>query len=135
MAPDETPETRADPSPGDVVFIKDLLVRGIIGIQDWERKKKQDILVNLSIETDTRPAGATDDFPQALDYRRLAKDVIALCETGRPYLVEKLADDIARTALARQGARRATVRVEKPGALRFARSSGVEITRTPADYS
>jgi FolB domain-containing protein len=113
----------------DVIFIEDLLVRCIIGIHDWERKARQDVLVNIELEADTSPAGASDVFEDAVDYRALAKRVIAMAEASSYQLVEALAEEIARLSLADGRVRRARVRVEKPGALRFARSVGVVIER------
>ncbi len=119
----------------DTVIIRDLLVRGIIGVNDWEREKRQDIVINLSLSVDARAAGASDDIADALNYRTLTKRVIAHVETAEPYLVEALAHQIARIAIVDFGAQRAKVRVEKPGALRYAHSVGVEVERTAADYA
>ncbi|MDE2720952.1 dihydroneopterin aldolase [Candidatus Palauibacter polyketidifaciens] len=119
----------------DTVIIRDLLVRGIIGVNDWEREKKQDIVINLSLSVDARAAGESDDVADVLNYRTLTKRVIAHVEGAEPYLVEALAHQIARIAIVDFGAVRAKVRVEKPGALRYARSVGVEVERTAADYA
>lgn len=119
----------------DTVIVRDLLVRGIIGVNDWEREKKQDIVINLSLSVDARAAGESDDIADALNYRTLTKRVIAHVETAEPYLVEALAHQIARIAIVDFGAQRAKVRVEKPGALRYAHSVGIEVERTAADYA
>lgn len=119
----------------DTVIIRDLLVRGIIGVNDWEREKKQDIVINLSLSVDARTAGESDDVADVLNYRTLTKRVIAHVETAEPYLVEALAHQIARIAIVDFGAAGAKVRVEKPGALRYARSVGIEVERTAADYA
>lgn len=112
----------------DTILIKDLLLRGIVGINDWEREKKQDILINLEIGYDLRPAGRSDDVADTLNYRTVTKRVIDYVESSSHYLVEALAAEIARIALG-EGAERVKVRIEKPGALRFADSVGVEIVR------
>ena len=119
----------------DRILVRDLRVRGIIGLNDWERKKEQDILINLALEVDCRAAGASDDVADALNYRTLTKAVIAYTETSAHFLVEALAAGIARICVVEFGARRAVVRVEKPGALRFADSVGVEIARRPSDFA
>ncbi len=113
----------------DKILIKDLLIRGIIGIHDWEREKKQDILINIEMEADCRPAGLSDDFPDAVDYRALTKSVIGLIEGSEFFLVEKLAEEIARLCLEDSRVTLARVCVEKPGAVRFSRSVGVEVER------
>jgi FolB domain-containing protein len=121
--------------PQDRILIKDLLVRGFIGFQPWEREKKQDILINLTLFTDTCRAGETDRVEDALNYKTITKAIIAYVEddSTRHDLVESLAARIARLCI-EGGAERAVVRVEKPGALRFARSVGVEIERTREDF-
>lgn len=113
----------------DKILIKDLLIRGIIGIHDWEREKKQDILINIEMEADCRPAGMSDDFRDAVDYRAVTKAVIALVEVSGFMLVEKLAEEIAKICLENPKVSTARVHVEKPGAVRFSRSVGVAVER------
>jgi FolB domain-containing protein len=118
----------------DRIDIHDLLLRGIIGINDWEREKQQDILINISLFGDFRSAGDSDDIADTINYRTVTKKVIKHVETSKRFTVEALASDIARICLEEPGVQRARVRVEKPGALRFARSVGVEIERSPKDF-
>ena len=118
----------------DKIIIKDLLLRGIIGFQDWEREKKQDIRINVTLLTDMRTPGETDDPADALDYKRITKAIIAHVDETGYQLVEALATAIARICVVDHDAARAIVRVEKPGALRFSRSVGVEIDRERADF-
>ena len=119
----------------DKILIRDLLVRGIIGLNDWEREKKQDILINLTLEVDMRAAASSDDIQDSLNYRSLTKAIVAHVESSARFLVEALASDIAKIAVLDFGADKVTVRVEKPGALRFAQSVGVEIQRRGADFA
>ena len=118
----------------DKIIIRDLKLRGIIGINDDERVNEQDILINLVMFADTRSAGASDDIKDAVNYRTITKHIIRHVEASADFLVEKLVSDIARIVLTEYDVERAIVRVEKPGALRFADSVGVEIDRTRADY-
>jgi len=113
----------------DTIFIDDLLVRCIIGIHDWERKARQDVLINVELDVDTTLAGASDDFSDAVDYRDLAKRIIQMAEESGYQLVEALAEEVARLCLVDGRVEAARVRVEKPGAIRFARSVGVTIER------
>jgi FolB domain-containing protein len=113
----------------DMILIKDLLIRGIIGIHDWEREKKQDILINIVMEVDCRPAGLSDNFKDAVDYRAVTKKVLVLVENSSFFLVEKLAAEIAEICLEDERVEMARVRVEKPGAVRFSQSVGVEVVR------
>lgn len=115
----------------DQVLIKDLLVRGIIGINDDERRNKQDILINIVLLTDTRAAGESDNIKDCVNYRTVTKKVFAYTEQADRFTVEALANDIAQICLQEPNVKGARVRVEKPGAARFARSVGVEIERYP----
>ncbi|NOX54913.1 MAG: dihydroneopterin aldolase [Planctomycetes bacterium] len=117
----------------DQIEIKDLLVRAILGINDDERENRQDVVINLTLETDTRPAGRSDEIRDAVNYRTIAKRVIDLAEQSRYFLVERLAEEIARACLADERVQRVRVSVEKPSALRFARSVGVTIVRDRSD--
>lgn len=114
----------------DKIIIKDLLVRGIIGVNDWERESPQDILINIEIEADLIKAGAGDDLEDSINYRTIAKRVIARAESANRLTVEALAADLATICLEEPGTQKVRVRVEKPGALRFAKSVGVEIERS-----
>ena len=117
----------------DRIIIKDLLLRGIIGINDWEREKRQDILINITLSGDLRAAGESDKIEDTINYRTLTKKIIKHVEESARYTVEALAADIAKLCLSAEGVQRAQLRVEKPGALRFAKSVGVEIERSAGD--
>jgi FolB domain-containing protein len=114
----------------DRIVIRDLAVRCILGVGDEERRERQDVLVSLVLRADLRRAAQTDAFSDAVDYRALKKRVLALVEASAFHLLEALAEAIARACLAFPGVGAVQVTVEKPGALRFARSVAVEITRT-----
>jgi len=113
----------------DRIVISDLLIRCIIGIRDDERKEKQDVLINLILDVDLRKAGKSDRIEDSVDYRALNKQIMSMAENSQFYLVEALAQSVANICLSHPGVTEARVRVEKPAALRFARSVGVEITR------
>jgi dihydroneopterin aldolase/D-erythro-7,8-dihydroneopterin triphosphate epimerase len=114
----------------DIIEIHDLLLRTIIGVNPDERVNRQDVLVNVRLETDLTPAGRSDDLEDAVNYRTITKDIIDHVEASTYHLVERLAEETARVCLQDQRVSRVTVSVQKPGALRFARSVGVTITRS-----
>jgi D-erythro-7,8-dihydroneopterin triphosphate epimerase len=114
----------------DRIVIKDLLVPGIVGINPDERENEQGILVNATLWVDTRPAAASDRIEDAVNYRSVTKAMIAHLREGRPRLVERLAEELAGICLAADPRiAEVEVSVEKPGALRHARSVGVVIRR------
>jgi len=114
----------------DKVIIKNLRARGIIGLNDWEREKKQDIIINIEIDAELHKAGETDDIEYSVNYRTVAKRAMTIAETAGKLTVEALAHEIALSVLEEERAVRARVRVEKPGAVRFADSVGVEVVRS-----
>jgi FolB domain-containing protein len=120
----------------DRIFIKDLLVRGIVGINPDERENQQDVLVNVTLWADTRPAAGSDDIADAVNYKTISKAMIAHIGGGAPYLVERLAAELVDICF-RTDDRivEAEVSVEKPGALRFARSVGVAVRRTREEWT
>lgn len=113
----------------DKIHIRDLALRCIIGINDDERREKQDVVVNITLHTDFAPAAASDDFAHAIDYKKVKLRVVSLVESSRYYLLEALAEAIAGACLEFERVQQVDVTVEKPGALRFARTVGVEISR------
>ena len=119
----------------DKIVIRNLKLRGIIGVNDDERVNEQDILINLVMYANTRPAAASDNIKDAVNYRTITKHIIRHVVASADFLVEKLVSDIAQIVLTEYDVERVIVRVEKPGALRFAESVGVEIDRTRSDYS
>jgi dihydroneopterin aldolase/D-erythro-7,8-dihydroneopterin triphosphate epimerase len=122
--------TQTDITKLDRIVIRDLLVRGIVGINAEERLNRQDILVNVTLWVDLRPAGASDEIADAVNYRTITKALIAHIEDGAPQLVERLALDLVRLCFEQEARVQAVeLTVEKPGALRFARSVGVTLYR------
>ncbi len=113
----------------DRIIITDLQTRCVVGINDEERRDKQDVTINLSIYGDFQAVGRSDRFEEAVDYRALKKRILSLVEGSHYSLLEALVEAVAIECLATPGVRKARVRIDKPSALRFARSVGVEIER------
>jgi len=113
----------------DRIIITDIRTRCIVGVNKDERSEKQDVTVNLSIYADLRKPGRSDKFEDAIDYRALKKRVLNLVENSKFFLLEALTEAVADVCLETPGVVKVHVRVDKPSALRFARSVGVEISR------
>lgn len=118
----------------DQIIITDLLAHGIIGINDWERKTPQEILINVVLFTDLTLAGSSDHVDDSVNYRTVAKKILGYVETSQRFSVEALAADLARLCLDEPRVQRVRIRVEKPGAVRYSRSVGVEIEREKRDF-
>jgi len=117
------------------IRIKDLRLRTIIGIEDWEREKKQDVTVNIVLEFDGGQAAHTDEIDNTVNYKKLTKQIIELVEDTRYQLLEKLANEILQTCLNTPRVQHAEVEVDKPHALRFADSVSITASGKSEDKS
>jgi len=115
--------------PLDRIHIRDLLVRCIVGIYPDERREKQDVIINIVLHVDLSNAGKSDDIEDTVNYKTIKKSVLVMVQQSEYLLLEKLADEIAQIALNESLVQRVDVSIDKPGALRFARSVAVEISR------
>jgi FolB domain-containing protein len=113
----------------DKVLIKNLRAQGILGIYPHERKTPQEILINVTVYTDTLRAAQTDNIADCVDYDSLAKRMKAHTESAARFTAEALANDLAVICLQEKGVERVIVRVEKPDAVPSAQSVGVEVER------
>ena len=113
----------------DKIFIRELALRCIIGIYPEERREKQDIVINIEMHCDLRKAGRSDDLNDTVDYKAIKKSILALVEKSGFQLIESLAESISDIALTSDKVEQVIVTIDKPGALRFAKSSAVQITR------
>jgi D-erythro-7,8-dihydroneopterin triphosphate epimerase len=114
----------------DKIHIKEILLRAIVGINADERINKQDVVISITMHADLSKACKTDDVTDTIDYSSVKKRVTTLVENSEFFLIEKLAQAIANICLEDDRVKRVDVSVEKPGALRFARTVGVEISRS-----
>ena len=113
----------------DRIHIRDLMCRCIVGIYPDERREKQDVIINITLWADYRAACRSDDIADTVDYKAIKKQVIRTVEDSSFQLIERLAEEIAGICLANPRVEKVAVSVDKPGALRFARSVAVEIVR------
>lgn len=118
----------------DRILINDLSLRAIVGVNPDERVNPQDVTINVALCTDTRTPGASDDIEDAVNYGTVAKRIVALVEASSFMLLERLAEEIAQACLEDARVEGVSVRIDKPRALRYARSAAVEIHRSRADH-
>ena len=122
-------EPGVPPASLDRIVIKDLLLRCIVGINDDERRNKQDVVINLVLYADLSAASKSDAIDDTVNYKTIKNKIIAMVESSSFFLVERLTAAVAEICLENPLVDAAWVSVEKPGALRFARSVGVEMFR------
>ena len=111
----------------DKIFISNLTARGIIGVTERERRRPQDIRISVTLFTDTHRAGKSDNIRHTVAYSATANKLIAHAESIGRQTVEALASDLADICLTEPKVVKVIVCVEKPGAVRFSESVGVEI--------
>lgn len=114
----------------DRIILRDLSLRCILGVYEEERRERREILLTVALEGDFRAAARSDDLADAVNYDEIEKQLIALVEASSFCLIESLAGRVADCCLKYPGVRRVTVTLDKPAALRCARSVALEITRS-----
>ena len=119
----------------DRIFLHGLTAECIIGFIDWERRVKQTVVVDLELPVDCRRASISDDVVDTVDYKRVAKRVLAYIEASEFKLVETLAHRLALLLLEEFGLEWVRITVNKPGAIRNSRDVGVVIERSRADLT
>lgn len=118
----------------DKVFIRNLTADAIIGIYDFERVKKQPVIITLEMAFDNKKPASTENIFDALDYEKISNSVKELIETSSFQLVETLAETIAKHILTTYRTEKLTLELNKPEAIAFADSVGIVITREKSDY-
>lgn len=118
---------------GDRIFLRGLTAECIIGFIDWERRVKQTVVVDLEIPVDCRHAALTDAVADTVDYKKVAKRVLAFIEASEFKLVETLAQRLAVLLLEEFPLEWIRLSINKPGAIRNSRDVGVSIERSRAD--
>jgi 7,8-dihydroneopterin aldolase/epimerase/oxygenase len=113
----------------DIVYIRGLEVKTVIGVYDWERKIRQPLLIDLDMAHDNSKAAATDDITHALDYKVVCDRVAAFVEASELQLIESVAQQIAELVCSEFGVPWVRVRVGKPAAITSAREVGVILER------
>ena len=116
----------------DKIFIHALKTEAIIGIFDWERQVRQTVILDIEISADTLKAALSDSIEDTLNYKRIAKRVLAFVEASQYHLVETLAEHIAMLILEEFGVAWVRLSLSKPGAIRGSRDVGVLLERDRA---
>ena len=116
--------------PQDIVFIEDLRIDTIIGIYDWEREIKQTIALDIEMQADNRKPAATENIEDALNYKAVAKSLIAFTEKSQFQLVETLAERLVEIILSDFNVPWCRLKLSKLGAVTGSRSVGVIIERS-----
>ena len=121
------------PPAGDRIFLHGLTAECIIGFIDWERRVRQTVVLDIELPVDCRRASLSDEVADTLDYKSVAKRVLAFVAASEFKLVETLAHRVALLILEDFPVEWVHISLNKPGAIRSSRDVGVVIERTRAD--
>ena len=113
----------------DTVFIRGLKAKAVIGIFDWEKQIRQNLVLDLDLRADVAHAAASDTLEDAVDYKAISQRVVEFVEDSQFQLVESLAEEIARIVREEFSVGWVRVRIAKPFAVRTAQEVGVVIER------
>lgn len=119
----------------DKIFLSSLSVECIVGIWEWERRVKQTVIIDIEMAADIRKAAASDHIEDTIDYKKVAKALLAFVGESQFQLVETLTERIAELIVTRFGVSWVKVRLNKQGAIRGARDVGIQIERRAEDYA
>ena len=84
----------------DKIFVDDLEIEAIIGVFDWEREVKQLIRISYEVEVYIKKAFKSDNIEDTFDYKNTSKKIIKFVEKSSFQLIEALAENGARDAIA-----------------------------------
>lgn len=110
-----------------IIRITDLSLETIIGVFDWERKEKQKVVINVEIDFNAAKAIKSDRVQDTVDYKTITKKIIRHIEASKYFLLEKMTESVLKIVMEDPRVKKAKVRIDKPGALRFARSVSFEL--------
>jgi len=113
----------------DTVFIRQLRADTVIGVYDWERNVRQNVVLDLEMATDNRRAAASDEIADALDYAAISARVLSFIKGSEFQLIETMAEQVAAIVLGEFGVPWLRLRLAKPGAVAQAQDVGVVIER------
>lgn len=118
----------------DTIFLRDLEVHCIIGVNDWERMVKQPVQISFEIPCDVREPAREDEIDKAVDYKAVSKWILDFVEDSEFELLETLSERIAEGVITELGIPKIRLSVEKPGAIRHSRTVGIQIERSADDF-
>ncbi|MGQ9425797.1 dihydroneopterin aldolase [Gilvimarinus sp. F26214L] len=113
----------------NILFIRELRIDTIIGVYEWEKRNKQELIIDIEVAADISKAIESDDLQYTLDYKAIADRLTDYVESHHFNLVEALAEGAAQVLQKEFGASWLRLRIAKPGPLDNARDVGVIIER------
>ena len=116
------------------VFIKNFVIEEIIGIHEHEKIKKQKIKFNIILDVNKNSIPDEKDIKSIVDYEKITNKLENLTKSKKYNFLESLAEDSFKEIFEDKRINSATIKIEKPEAIKNAKSVGVEVFKTRKDY-
>ena len=116
------------------VFIKDLIIKEIIGIHKHEKLKKQKIKFNIVMDINQNTIPFERDVESIIDYEKITKKIINLTKKKKYNFLESLAEDSFKEIFEDKRINAVKIKIEKPEAITNAKSVGIEVYKNRSDY-
>ena len=116
------------------VFIKDFIIEEIIGIHEHEKIKKQKIKFNIVLDVNQNSLPDEKDIKSIVDYEKITNKLESLSKSKKYNFLESLAEDSFKEIFEDKRINSVTIKIEKPEAIKNAKSVGVEVFKTREDY-
>ena len=130
----EIKPTKSKNSIRRTVFIKDFVIEEIIGIHEHEKIKKQKIKFNIVLDINQNSLPDEKDIKSIVDYEKITNKLESLTKSKKYNFLESLAEDSFKEIFEDKRINSVTIKIEKPEAIKNAKSVGVEIFKTRKDY-
>jgi dihydroneopterin aldolase len=118
----------------DKIFLTGLNIECVVGIWEWERQVKQNVVLDIEMAADIRKAAASDHIDDTIDYKKVSKRIQSFVGESQFQLVETLTERIAEIIVKEFHVPWVRVKLNKQGALRGSKDVGIIIERTTADF-
>ena len=116
------------------VFIKDFIIKEIIGIHEHEKIKKQKIKFNIVLDINQSSVPDEKDIKSIVDYEKITNKLEKLTKNKKYNFLESLAEDSFKEIFEDKRINSVIIKIEKPEAIKNAKSVGVEVFKTRKDY-
>ncbi len=113
----------------DRIFLSEMKIETTVGIWEWEKRIKQQVIIDIEMSADIKKAAASDQIEDTLNYKAVAKSVRKLVEESSFQLVETMAEKISELVIGEHNVSWVRVKVNKPGAIRGSKGVGIIIER------
>ena len=112
------------------ILIKDLVLKMLVGIHNFEKKKKQRVKFNLIINIDQNLVPNDKDLKSIVNYEQVIKTIKKITSRKHYLLLETLAEKIFFKLFENLRIKKILLRIEKLDVIKNTTSVGIELEKT-----